>query len=292
MVRLKGDLWLVAGRRGGRYPHCNSLLIDSGERALIDPGSNKKVLRSLARDGVGTVFLSHFHSDHVRELKEFPGSSAMIHKIEEPAMQGWQGMAPLVWFPEEERDATWIKRKDREVGGWGWPVSGTFTGGEKMAVGDVEMEIIHTPGHTPGHCCFWFPNEKVLFSADVDITDFGPWYGNAASSVDDFVESIEKLKNYDPETTVTGHEAGVIDGEIAHWLDTYSHEIDARHQRILDFLTGPRTLEEVTEKGFIYGDHFSRSFYQPEWRMARHHLEMAVKKGEAEKTEEGKYKTS
>ena len=66
-----GPVKLVPGRRGGRYPHCNSLLIDSGGRAVIDPGSDKKALRALAEEGVAQVFLTHFHSDHLRDLKEF-----------------------------------------------------------------------------------------------------------------------------------------------------------------------------------------------------------------------------
>lgn len=281
-VELAEKISLIPGRRGGRYPHCNSLLIESGKRAVIDPGSNRKVLRGEADKGVGRVLLSHFHSDHVRDLKELPSSACLVHRIEKEAVEGWEGMVPLVWFPEEERDPTWIRRKDREVGGWGWPVSGTFEDGEEILVGEVEIMVIHTPGHTPGHCCFWFPQSRVLYSADVDLTGFGPWYGNASSDVDDFLDSIEKVRSLDPRITVTGHEIGVVNGSIGKQLDLYASIIEDRHERVLQALDSPRNLDELTRMGLIYGEYFSSSFYDPEYRMVRHHLARAIKQGQAE----------
>jgi len=283
MTRVRGDLWLVPGRRGARYPHCNSMLVDSGGKALIDPGSNKRVLREIAEGGVETVLLSHFHSDHLRDLKELKGARTMVHEIEKPAVESWEGMGPLVWFPEEERDPTWVKRKNREVGGWGWPVHETFKGGDEIIAGEVKIEVLHAPGHTPGHCCFWFPDERVLFAGDIDLTPFGPWYGNATSDPAAFIESIRMVKGLRPELIVTAHETGLVEGSADGLLDDYAAKIEQRHARILEYLSEPRTLEEVTGQGFIYGEHFGKSFRQPEWRMVRHHLEMALHRGETER---------
>ncbi len=281
--KIKGDIYLVPGRRGGHYPHCNSIFIDSDGRAVIDPGSHRKALRELGERGVETALLSHFHSDHIRDLRELPEARIFIHSSEQDALAGWEKMSPFIWFPEETPDQIWIGRKDREVGGWGWDVSGTFTGGDEIIIGDVRVVVIHAPGHTVGHCCFWFPEEKILFSADVDFTDFGPWYGNACSGVKSFKESIELLKNYRPEVTVTGHEAGLIEGDLERRLDIYGRVIDLRHERILEFIREPRTLNEVTAQAFVYGEFYSKdnTLHDPEWRMVRHHLEWAVERGEA-----------
>ena len=288
MIKLAERIWLVPGRRGGHYPHCNSLYIDSGERAVIDPGSNRRQLRRLAEEGVGTVLLSHHHSDHVRDLKEFPHARTWVHEVEKEAVESFEGAAPLVWFPDEERDLVWQRRKEREVGGWGWSVSGTFKDGDEVRVGEVKVLVLHTPGHTPGHCCFWFPKERLLFSADIDLTEFGPWYGNGGSDVVDFTSSIKRVMVLNPEITVTGHEAGVIRGEIRAQLRAYAEVIEQRHKRIIEFLDKPRTLDEITRQGFIYGDFYSsdNSIHFPEWRMVRHHLARAVKQGEVNK--EGK----
>ncbi len=290
MERLNGDIWLAPGRRGGRYPHCNSLLIDSGERAVIDPGSNRRTMQELSSRGVGTVLLSHFHSDHVRDLKEFSGSRTWVHEVEKDAVERWEGVVPLVWFPdEEERDPVWVRRKEREVGGWGWPVSGAFRDGDTFMIGGVEVEVIHTPGHTPGHCCFWFPAQGILYSADIDLTEFGPWYGNAGSDLAAFLRSIQAIKELDPGVTVTGHETGVINGPVQEKLDQYRGVIEQRHERILGFLKEPRAIENIIEHAFIYGPHFSASFRAPEMRMVRHHLSLALERGEAE-LREGLYR--
>lgn len=280
---LIGRLHLIPGRRGGRYPHCNSLLVDSGERAVIDPGSDRRELSRLHEEGTGRVLLSHFHSDHLRDLREFPGAEVMVHELEKPAVESWEGMRPLVWFPEETLDKTWMRRKDREVGGWGWPVSATFRDGDEIEIGGVICRVIHAPGHTPGHCAFWFPAEELLFLADIDLTEFGPWYGNAGSGVDDFLASIELIKRFKPRLAVTGHEAGVIEDGLADRLEAYAGIIHDRHRRMLEFLARPRSLDEIVARAFIYGEFYSRdnSLHDPEYRMVRHHLAYALSRGEA-----------
>jgi glyoxylase-like metal-dependent hydrolase (beta-lactamase superfamily II) len=250
---------------------------------VIDPGSNKHELRSLAEEGVGIAILSHYHSDHLRDLKELKGAKVCVHELERAAIESWEGMAELVWFPEEVRDPTWQKRKLKEVGGWGWKVSHAFRHEEEMTIGEVKVKVIHTPGHTPGHCCFWFPDHKVLYSSDIDLTDFGPWYGNAASDVDAFLDSIRRVGELGPELTVTGHETGTLAGDISGRLAQYASIIESRHQQILDFLSSPRSLDEIVGQGFIYGAYYSpaNSYHLQEWRMVRHHLARALRRHQA-----------
>jgi glyoxylase-like metal-dependent hydrolase (beta-lactamase superfamily II) len=281
-VQLTDHIWLIPGRRGGHYPHCNSLFIDAGGRAVIDPGSDRKELRAVAAEGVATVLLSHFHSDHVRDLRELRGAAAYIHASEREAVEGTEAMKRCVYFPDEVQDEIWMHRKDREVGGWGWPMAGTFSHGSEFSFGPVTLQVLHTSGHTGGHCCFWFPKEKLLYAADIDLTPFGPWYGNASSNLGAFQGSIASLACLDPEITVTGHERGVIKGDIKAELRAFSRIIDDRHARVLAFLAEPRSLQEVVNQGFIYGSFFSEdnSLAVPETRMIRHHLDYALELGQ------------
>lgn len=273
---------------GGRFPYCNSLLVDSGPRAVIDPGSSKMELRALGREGVGLCLLTHSHSDHLRNLRELAGAETWVHESERAAVESFAGMAELVWFPEETRDETWIRRKNREVGGWGWPVAGTFQDQAEIKIGAVTAIALHAPGHTPGHTCFWFPDHKLLCSADLDLTDFGPWYGNAGSDVAAFVSTIARIKELRPELTVTGHEMGVIQGDITDRLTAFERVIFARHERILAYLAAPRPLDDIVAQAFIYGEFYSptNSYHPPETRMIRHHLAWAEARGEVRR--EGK----
>jgi hypothetical protein len=121
-------------------------------------------------------------------------------------------------------------------------------------------------------------------SADIDLTEFGPWYGNATSDAGEFIESIRRLAKLEPELTVTGHETGVLEGDIKNKLNDYEAVILERHEMILGFLEKPRSLDQVVSRGFIYREYYSRdnSFHPQEWRMVRHHLAWAIKNGTVE----------
>lgn len=71
---------------------------------------------------------------------------------------------------------------------------------------DVEMKVIHTPGHTPGSVCLYIEKEKVLFSGD---TLFAGTYGRTDfpySSEEDMIKSLRKLRNLPSDVKVyPGH---------------------------------------------------------------------------------------
>ena len=72
-------------------------------------------------------------------------------------------------------------------------------GGMILNFGKTQMEVIHAPGHTRGHCAFYyFPEEKVLFLGDYDLTRTGPYYADRASSIEDTLQSLERLKMFVP----------------------------------------------------------------------------------------------
>ncbi|MHA1432095.1 MAG: MBL fold metallo-hydrolase [Candidatus Freyarchaeota archaeon] len=81
---------------------------------------------------------------------------------------------------------------------------------KRKSLGDTKLQVLHTPGHSRGHCCFLLPEEKIVFLSDIDLTSFGPWYGALDSNVDDFIDSIEKLKRMSFEIAVTSHKGEVF----------------------------------------------------------------------------------
>jgi glyoxylase-like metal-dependent hydrolase (beta-lactamase superfamily II) len=279
--RISENLYFIPGRRKGHYPHCNSILVEGDRRILIDPASDKKELSKIAGEGVEAVLISHYHTDHMRYLNLFPDAHIYIHEIEAPALEDFDKVLQYVFYPDEEGQEKWKERKIREVGGWGFKVAHAFSDSELLRFGDTEVQVIHTPGHTPGHSCFWFGAQKVLYSADIDFTEFGPWYGNAASSPDDFLASIEKLKSLNPRITVTAHELGLIHGDITARLDEFAAIIQEREARLIAHLKEPLTLAELADKAVIYGNYYSTDNFtaRVEQRMVRHHVESALRRG-------------
>lgn len=133
-----------------------------------------------------------------------------------------------------------------------------------------EIEVIHTPGHSAGHCCFLI-NGDILFTGDIDLNF--PWYGCIDSNLRDFLNSIDLLKKISPKIAVPGH-GKVVDGEdFETKLERYKSIILERDRKIREALT---LGEDPVGKGIIY-----RRFPDPkeiyeffERIMVEKHLEM------------------
>ena len=115
------------------------------------------------------------------------------------------------------------------------------------------MEVIATPGHTPGHLAFLFREPSVLFAGDYDLTAFGPWYGDLFSDIDGTRASIDRLRKISARTVLTGHEAGVFEDPPKEFWQRYKAVITKRERKILKLLEEPRSLEEVVDAWIIYG---------------------------------------
>lgn len=284
------NIYFIPGRRKGGYPFCNSLFIDDDKSAIIDPASNRAELAK--HKDIKLVLLSHYHSDHIRDLKIFSQPQIAIHELEADAMGDEKKIAQLIFFPEEPKELvrSWMERKAREIGEeWGWQVELRFKDNDEINLGKTILKVIHTPGHTLGHSCFWFPKEEILFSADIDLTEFGPWYGNACSSAEDFWCSLEKLKKIKPKVVVTGHERGLVKGEdFPFLLEKFQSVIVAREEKVLSALKISKTLEEIVDLGIIYGEYLKQSpgLRPPERRMILHHLKWLEKRGLVQKQDE------
>ncbi len=127
-----------------------------------------------------------------------------------------------------------------------------FTDSETFSFGKTSVEVIHTPGHTPGHSCFFFGEEGLVFLADIDLTPFGPWYGDASSDLDQTIASINRIKAVPAGIFVTAHGEGVVQGDARKKLDDFLHILDERESALLEFLREPRTMEDIVGEWIVY----------------------------------------
>ena len=80
------------------------------------------------------------------------------------------------------------------------------------------MIFIPAPGHSPGHTTVYFPKENILFTSDLGVGLFGPWYGFKDCDIYRYVESLLYLKALKPKLLLTGH-GGVISKDIEGIFD-------------------------------------------------------------------------
>jgi len=124
---------------------------------------------------------------------------------------------------------------------------------ETIDLGSLSVQVIATPGHTPGHLSFYFPEEELLFLGDYDLTSFGPWYGDVYSSIEETVTSIHKLRAIPARRWIAAHNTGVYEHNPGKLWDDYENIIHQREEKILNYLHEPKTLEQILSAWLIYG---------------------------------------
>src|SRR6185312_8223666 len=131
---------------------------DGSDRALIvDPGDEaERILNAVEELGVGIdgILLTHTHFDHigaVAPLAKATGAPVWCPEIEKPVLADINSFVPWPGFGTfEDYDA-----------------DHTMTGGETLELAGFDIDVIFTPGHSPGHVTFSIPDEQVIFSGDV-----------------------------------------------------------------------------------------------------------------------------
>lgn len=248
-----GPIRFIQGENRGRYPFCHSVYIE-GAGIVIDPASSRERLAHiLANESVSMVWLSHWHEDHFTYLDLFNHVPLLISREDAPPLSDIAVL--LDWYGienETERDY-WIRVlqdcfhfKPRQP-------SRFLKADEVFDAGSVTVEIISSPGHTPGHLAFFFREPGVVFMGDYDLTSFGPWYGDRYSSIEETISSLRRLKNLPADIWLTGHDTGVFKNPSADLWNRYEGIIYEREQKLLEALQVPRTMEELTCLWLMYG---------------------------------------
>ena len=94
-------------------------------------------------------------------------------------------------------------------------------GGERFVVGERTWEVLHTPGHSPGHVCLWSPADRLLCSGDHLLKVASPpvtvepetfEHGAERDPMGSFLASLERVRALDPALTLPGHGPPFPDG--------------------------------------------------------------------------------
>lgn len=150
----------------GMFGSNSYLLEDNNEAVLIDAGiAAKDVQEALTRLNAKLkyIILTHGHIDHictVDQIRDLTGASVLIHESDSDCLtRSDRNLSANFTRPHE------YKKADKEL-----------VHGEIIKFGSAEIEVIHTPGHTMGGCCFLIENQlysgDTLFAGSIGRTDF------------------------------------------------------------------------------------------------------------------------
>lgn len=252
--RQFGRVRFIRGDNGGRYPFNHSLYLRGDKaRVVIDPASSLEKLTRLKDEGVDAIWLSHWHEDHIRYMNFFDGCPVWVSERDFPPLTDLETF--LDWYGIEEQGARdYWKKEMLETFDYRPRQTACFLqDDETIDLGGLTVQVIPTPGHTPGHLSFFFPEEELLFLGDYDLTSFGPWYGDVSSDIADTIASIHKLKAIPAGRWVAAHNHGIYESNPGQLWDQYEKIIYERERKLLAFLDRPKTLSEICAAWLIYG---------------------------------------
>jgi hydroxyacylglutathione hydrolase len=176
--------------------NCNTYFINGEKKILVDPGhyhlfdhvQDELSRLSLSPGDMDVVIITHGHPDHMEGVRIFQKTDAVV-AVSSAEMEFIKTVAP------HYGEALGIS--DFEPG--------ILLQEGDLKVGDINFEVIHAPGHSPGSICLYWPDKKTLFTGDVVFsqgigrTDLPGGSGAALK------ESIRRISRLDAEYLLTGH---------------------------------------------------------------------------------------
>jgi glyoxylase-like metal-dependent hydrolase (beta-lactamase superfamily II) len=224
------------------HPYESNVYLLAGDEGylLVDTGYEKKesvttILRSIRELGLNIkdlkyIINTHSHPDHVggnRSLKQESGAKIAIHELE-----------------------TLRIKPTGEI---------TLKEGDKIELNPIRLEVVHTPGHSPGHICLYYEKERLMFSGDhiIEGSTSGTVYvGPPDGNVETYLNSVKKISNLKIDTILPGHGSNIIEPH-RKIREIIEHHQTRERQIIGILMTGKKNADQIAKR--IYGNLVSSS---------------------------------
>ncbi|HYF20011.1 MAG TPA: MBL fold metallo-hydrolase, partial [Ramlibacter sp.] len=270
------------GDKSGKYPDGNQVVVQGRHtRAAFDtPLVANRI--GPAFDDVDLVILGHVHEDHMAGLHRVPQAQVHVHQADLAAARSWEGLSAHYGYEQPvlerlkvmiERDFHYRPRPDA-IG---------YADARRWELGGATVRAHHLPGHTSGHCALVVEEEGVAFIGDIDLTGFGPYYGDGTSSLAQLRQSLREVAQLDAKVWVTSHHRAVLTERKAfdEALARFAAKVDERSERLLGWLAeGPQELDQLARRGLLYPPGHEAAWTLPaERNTVRLHLEELMAQG-------------
>lgn len=246
---VQSGVYLIRGQS-------ENLLIDTGNWTLpeYNNGMGEFLVELLDKEknDLKYIVITHFHYDHTgnaKMLKERYGAQVVAHPLDKPIIEDplivtrRENITRLGTTPEEmledfnlrEGESLGLSDPDIIRKYWNFPVEVDLDveDGDKLEVGGLKLEVVHLPGHCPGHIGLYNPHSGILYSGDLlhYPTPLGPYpIGDAKAHWN----SIQRCLSYQPQMLLEGHGMSVYspDSSKRRLLHMQQQQTDT-HNRVV-----------------------------------------------------------
>lgn len=250
MIELKPNIFYITGENKSRFPFCACLYLKGKDlRVLIDAGMGTRNLAPVKDMGIDLLILTHCHIDHRLNCQEISNVPVWCHTRDADYLKDREYFLESMGFKRSGLDLTGLF--DFAKNAFHIETDHRINDGECIDLGGITLEAVHTPGHTPGHTAFFIPEHGLIFSGDIDLTPFGPFYGHDFADISDFLASIEKLSRVPAKMVVSGH-AGPFSDNLAERFKAYGEVIYSRDGLLLENLNQPKSIKDFEGSHLFY----------------------------------------
>ena len=280
-----GDLEILFGEGGkGKLLRANSLILHGPRNIVVDPAACESRHVELAKDGP-VLFYTHYHADHRAAEHVYPQTTEV-----------WTSRADASAIEDPEEFVRRVDSSGSKISKQMFHglqkvfrigprvVERRMDDGDVLGAGGCRAELFHLPGHTPGHMGLFFEEQSLLYLTDMDLTAFGPWYGNDVSDPKAFRASIARARDFECKWYYSSH-GEVIWGreEFLEKLDAFDAHFERRDSLILDALAeGEKSIKDMCMMGVVYRPKklaVAENLVYFEHKHIRFHLEDLVARG-------------
>ena len=210
-------------------PGTNTYLVGKEEVTVIDPGPAMQEhidVITAAAPNIKQILVTHTHPDHS------PGVRLLKEKLDVPAYG-------MLTNSSKNQDQTFSPER-------------ILDDGEVFQEEEFSIEVVHTPGHASNHLCFILKEEKLIFTGDHIMNGSTVVIGPPDGNMKQYIQSLEKLKEYDIEKIAPGHgELLENPHEVADWIINHRLEREKKVFQALQEAT-KGTPDTLVEK--VYDD--------------------------------------
>ncbi|NLU46967.1 MAG: MBL fold metallo-hydrolase [Syntrophomonadaceae bacterium] len=218
---------------------------------LVDSSPPEEEWQYVADHPINLIINSHRHSGHCSRNYACPDAVVLMHPAEHNRVSNGEIYLRdygFDLFPDDSVRPLYlaaVKYAPR-------PADGEIRDGQTVSTGRVSFQVIRLPGHSAGHCGFLFPEQGFIFTADINPGS-KPFFAMLDSDVDDFINSIEKLRSIGSELLITGHGPAFTKGNIPKRLAAYRDILFEQEEKILSLLkSGSRTIRDLAKEAVRY----------------------------------------
>jgi hydroxyacylglutathione hydrolase len=236
------------------FSACAGMILTGAAKILVDTnmgmGETDELILSERPD---YAIISHYHLDHMtwgQNVNRHSKAELLVPAEEVAYIESLDRFVEMTAAPLGLSNE-W-ETFSREVSGFsGLENYSAYDGSLSFDLGKFSLKTVKTPGHSPGHSSFYIPEQRILFTGDMGVDRFGPWYGWNDCDLALFVQSVLALREMEVDLLLTSH-GGIVGEKINEIWNKVLRQILENEKKVIVLLERGLGREDAALEGLVY----------------------------------------